>query len=139
MSNIISIKHGAGEPSSEQLEKYELGYSTDKEALYINNNGQIKRINRQSFTTTITLTNGKTEYDITSTLFNDDSVVFIDVDSTNIDSTDVDSTVKDIIQAFRKADLIQKSYDENEHKLTLKALGVLPSGGTTIPIKVTIL
>ena len=35
MSNIIQIKRGSGTPSTEQLAPYELGYSTERKALFI--------------------------------------------------------------------------------------------------------
>lgn len=41
MSNRILIKHGNAEPTETQLAPYELGYSSEEETIYFNNNGAI--------------------------------------------------------------------------------------------------
>ena len=41
MSNKILIKHGANRPNKNQLDGYELGYSSEEEIIYFNNNKEI--------------------------------------------------------------------------------------------------
>ena len=86
MANIIQIKHGSNEPTSENLTNYELGYSDTTEKLYINANGNIKKYGSDKISTTLTLTNnGGTIENISLT---DNCSVFIDLDYTNSDLTD---------------------------------------------------
>ena len=41
MSNKILIKHGVNRPKENQLDRYELGYSTKEETIYFNNSEKI--------------------------------------------------------------------------------------------------
>lgn len=41
MSNKILIKHGVNRPEKNQLDGYELGYSSKEETIYFNNNEEI--------------------------------------------------------------------------------------------------
>ena len=103
MANIIQIKHGSNEPTSENLTNYELGYSDTTEKLYINANGNIKKYGSDKISTTLTLTNnGGTIGGISLT---DNCSVFIDLDYTNSDLTD------EQIKIFRKADLVFDRYN----------------------------
>ena len=39
MSNIIKLKRGKGEPTAEQLEDFTLGFDTENDIIYFNNEG----------------------------------------------------------------------------------------------------
>lgn len=41
MSNIIKLKRGKGEPTAEQLEDFTLGFDTENDIIYFNNEGEI--------------------------------------------------------------------------------------------------
>ena len=128
MANIIQIKHGSNEPTSENLINYELGYSDTTEKLYINANGNIKKYGSDKISTTLTLTNnGGTIENISLT---DNCSVFIDLDYTNSDLTD------EQIKIFRKADLVFDRYYDTT--LVLKINGKTPGANYTIPIQITV-
>ena len=131
MANTIYIKHGEGEPTSENLKKYELGFSDTTKKIYINDNGKIRVLSSSIvYKSYISLNTCSKTTIISGLVLSDDCSVFVDLDFSN-------TTLQDNqIKIFRKADLIYDSHTETE--LTLKIRGKQPTQDCFIPIQVTV-
>lgn len=127
MANTIYIKHGEGEPASENLKKYELGFSDTTKKIYINNGEEVQPISLVKKTGLSLSVTGGTIYGLSLT---DYCSVFIDLDFSSPALTD------NQIKTFRKADLVYDNYSGTT--LNLKIRGKQPTQPSLIPIQVTV-
>ena len=127
MANTIYIKHGEGEPTSENLKKYELGFSDTTKKIYINNGEEVQPTSLVKKTGLSLSATGGT---ISGLSLTDYCSVFIDLDFSNTALND------NQIKAFRKADLVYDNYSGTT--LNLKIKGKTPTQSFLIPIQVTV-
>ncbi len=127
MANTIHIKHGEGEPTSKNLEKYELGFSDTTKKIYINNGEEVQPISLVKKTWLSLSATGGT---ISGLSLTDYCSVFIDLDFSNATLND------NQIKAFRKADLVYDNYSGTT--LNLKIKGKQPTQSFLIPIQITV-
>ena len=110
MANTIYIKHGEGEPTSENLKKYELGFSDTTKKRYINNGEEVQPTSLVK----------KTLLSLSAT-------------SGTIDGL---SLTDNQIKTFRKADLVYDNYSGTT--LNLKIRGKTPTQPSSIPVQITV-
>ena len=127
MANTIQIKHGEGEPTTTNLQEYELGFSDTTKKIYINNGEEVQPTSLVKKTLLELSTTGGTISDLPLT---DYCSVFIDLDFSNLD------LIENQIKAFRKADLVFDNY--NGTTLNLKINGTAPTQIFSIPVQVTV-
>ena len=127
MANTIYIKHGEGEPTSENLKKYELGFSDTTKKIYINNGEEVQSISLVKKTWLSLSATGGT---ISGLSLTDYCSVFIDLDFSNTALTD------NQIKTFRKADLVYDNYSGTT--LNLKIRGKTPTQPSSIPVQITV-
>ena len=127
MANTIYIKHGEGEPTSENLKKYELGFSDTTKKIYINNGEEVQPISLVEKTGLSFSATGGAIYGLSLT---DYCSVFIDLDFSNTALTD------NQIKIFRKADLVYDNYSGTT--LNLKIRGKTPTQPSSIPVQITV-
>lgn len=130
MANIIQIKHGSNNPTSENLRNYELGFSDTTKKIYINDNNNIRELSSISIKTYISLNTTDTTTTISGLVLTDYCSVFIDLDFSNTDLNE------NQIKTFRKADLIYSNNTDTE--LTLKINGKQPTQNFSIPVQITV-
>ncbi len=127
MANTIQIKHGEGEPTSINLEEYELGFSDTTKKIYINNGEGVQPTSLVKKTWLSLSATGGT---ISGLPLTDYCSVFIDLDFSNTALND------NQIKAFRKADLVYNNYSGTT--LNLKINGTVPTQNFLMPVQVTV-
>lgn len=127
----FQLRSGSTIPTAENLLDKELGYSTSNKRLYINNNDDIQCINGIFFTYTINLDTSTEYINIKDNNFYEGAIVFIDIDYSK-------SPTAEQIKAFRKADLVQSTFDSVNSTLTLTVKGSTPTAVSNIPLKVVV-
>lgn len=130
MANTILVKHGSNEPTTENLENKELGFSDTTKKLYINDDGKIRPLSSIVYQGYISLNTTNTTTTISGLVLTDYCSVFVDLNFSNVSLND------NQIKAFRKADLVYNSHTDTI--LTLKINGKQPTQNFLIPIQVTV-
>lgn len=130
MANTILVKHGSNEPTTENLENKELGFSDTTKKIYINDDGKIRSLSSIVYQGYISLNTTDTTATISGLVLTDYCSVFVDLNFSN------DSLNDNQIKAFRKADLVYSSHTDTT--LTLKINGKQPTQNFLIPIQVTV-
>lgn len=127
MANTIQIKHGEGEPTTTNLQEYELGFSDTTKKIYINNGEEVQPT---SLVKKAWLSLSATGGVISGLPLTDYCSVFIDLDFSNTTLND------NQIKAFRKADLVYNNYSGTT--LNLKINGTVPTQSFLMPVQVTV-
>lgn len=133
--NTIQIKRGVGTPTPNDLNEYEIGYSTTTKKPFINDNGTIRPLTAITDVASITIPVNRPVGNLLVVTFQN---IDLFTDSCSVFITPSEQTSANNIKIFNKANLFYSRKISN-NQLGFLILGGLPAQATTINVKVTVI